>query len=207
MNPILDYIKDVKKCPPMYLAEYSLTNLCHQLKGLEYGYYIVCKNTEPESPLIGFTEYVSKKYKDTRSLNYCGLILEHSENEKEALNNFFNFFDEYIKIPAYKKSGLYRFFDMLAQAAERDYENFTKNLDWFSTSYYGFSGGLSDAELYSEFLEYLRKEKGIADAKNWHRHFSEKYQNEDRAFEEGFRLLTEFLKITVGEACFPDGLD
>ncbi len=202
MNPILDFIKDVKKCPPMYLGEYSLTKLFHQLRGLEYGYYIVCKNTQPENPLNGFTEYMAKKYKDTRSFNYCSLILAYSENEKEALNNFFNFFDEYIRIPAYKKNSLYIWFKWFLEQSERDYDNFVANLDYLNDYARGFDNGKTEAELYSMFLQYLENEKGIADAKNWHKHFPEKYQSRDKAFEEIFRLLTEFLKITVGEDCY-----
>lgn len=63
------------------------------------------------------------------------------------------------------------------------------------------------ADLYLMFLQYLEKEKGIADAKSWHKYFSEMYQSEDKAFEEGFRLLAEFLKMTVGEDCYPEGLN
>lgn len=207
MNPILDFIKNVKKCPPMYLGEYSLTKLFHQLRGLEYGYYEVCNNTQPENPLNGFTEFIANKYKDTRSFNYCSLILAYSGNEKEALNNFFNYFDEYIKIPAYKKNSLYRFFENYSNSKSKDIFSFAENLSYLTECRYGFDNGLTEKEIYAQFLSYIAKEHNVRDAANWHIEFMEKHKTEDKAFKEIFSLLTEFLKLTVGEDCYINGLN
>ncbi len=204
MNPILDFINDVKKCPPMYLGEYSLTKLFHQLQGLEYGYYTVCKNTQPENPLNGFTEYIAKKYMDTRSFNYCSLILAHSKNEKEALDSFFDFFDEYIRIPAYKKNSLYRIFENCSKSQTKDIFIFVEKLSYLCDCCYGFDNGITEKEMYAQFLNYITKEHNVKNAVNWHVEFMDKYKTADKAFDEIFRLLTDFLKITVGEDCYTE---
>ncbi len=207
MNLFVDFVKRVKQKPLLYLGEYSLTSLYNQLLGISWAIYTLNSQDNNCNPFRGFNKYIGEIYNDSSTRDYRSIILANSKNEKDALNNFFKHFDAYIRIPAYKKNALYLRFSKYMDSEKRDFQNFVFNLSYLRPYSSGFDNGCTEEEIYSQFLQYLEKEKGIADAKNWHRHFSEKYQNEDSAFEEGFRLLTEFLKITVGEACFPDGLD
>ena len=199
MHYILDYIKKVEKCPPMYLGDWNLTNLSHQLNGMVYLQNLMDIKVSEEDPLIGFTDYVAELYNDQRTLNYRGLILAYSENEKEALKTFFKLFDDYIRIPAYKKNTFYKIFNDYSKRTDKNWVIFLENRTYFRDYRYGFDCGLTDREFFGLFQEYIQKNYGKPDINALHEHFMEIYEDESKAFDEIFKVLTEFLKLTVGE--------
>ena len=79
----------------MYLGESPITFLKQFIFGYNCGlsaagkeYYTTC--------LDGFDEFVHKYYNTCLTKGWADLILEHSANEKEALEKFFELFDEHL---------------------------------------------------------------------------------------------------------------
>jgi len=86
---------EIRKMPGLYIGGYTLDNLKDFLKG-----YILCMNELSQSeinPLSGFNEFVRQKYDIEQEKDVFKTINSLSDNEKIALDNFFQLFDEFLK--------------------------------------------------------------------------------------------------------------
>lgn len=97
-------IEKIRKRPAMYLGSESITALYHFLNGYhmaEYDNGIVCEPRKKLFPLDFYFmhSYVSFLLHRSAQAGWCGNILEAcGGNEKEALNKFFEIFDDFVSI-------------------------------------------------------------------------------------------------------------
>lgn len=201
MTALIELIKKIEKCPPLYLIEPSLTNLSHLVEGYFWGFNDAYTDKRtPSNPFAGFNEYISDIYDTTLSLNYCGIILLFSENEEDALKKFFKHFDDYIRIPDYKKNPLYLKFKSYAEKDNLKLEDLKTALDTYLTDYpQRFSNNKSDIEVYTFFKKYLSDKQGLKDADNWDSEYLAAYKDERIVLKQIFCDFTEFIKDFVGE--------
>jgi hypothetical protein len=93
MNSVIDLIHLIQKKPAMYLGKRSIS--C--LKSFLDGWFL----RNPEAVTDGetmsyFQEWIEKKYKVSTSHSWCDVILFYSLDESDALENFFQYFNEYL---------------------------------------------------------------------------------------------------------------
>ena len=201
MTILIELIKRIEKCPPMFIGEYSLTRLSQFINGYTCGFNDACTDQKPHiHPLDGFNEYISDIYDTTLSLNYCGIILLFSENEEEALKKFFKHFDDYIRIPDYQKNPLYLKFKRYAEKDNLKLEDLKTALDTYLTDFpQHFSNNKADIEVYTLFKKYLSDKQGLKDADNWDAEYLAVYHDEKTVLKQIFCDFTEFIKDFVGE--------
>lgn len=201
MNTLIKLIKKIEKCPPLYLIESSLTNLSHLVNGYFWGFHDAYTNPKIlYNPFAGFNEYISDIYNTDLALDYCGIILLFSENEEEALKKFFKHFDDYIRLPDYKKNPLYLKFKSYAEKDNLKLEDLKTALDTYLTNHpQAFSNNKSDIEVYSLFKKYLRDKKNLKDADNWDTCYLADYKDERIVLKQIFCDYTEFIKDFVGD--------
>jgi len=98
MKTVSQLIKEIKKCPAMYVGYLSLTAVAHYL----HGYIDAIKdynesqgNHEYISDMREFSIWVGKRYGISASVGYWRIILLFNHNEHEALKVFFELFEEF----------------------------------------------------------------------------------------------------------------
>jgi hypothetical protein len=98
MTNIYQLIDRIKKRPGMYLGKPSIIRLKAFLDGYmgarqDLGFPL----TEQEEKFNHFQEWIQTRFKITSSHSWADIILFYSADEKEALNQFFELFDQFIK--------------------------------------------------------------------------------------------------------------
>ena len=91
---IVDLIKIIEKRPAMYISYNSIS--C--LKSFIDGYYF--RNTNDEigmNILNDFSKWLQSLYDLDDKKGWEKIILFYSQDEADALKNFFNFFNEFLK--------------------------------------------------------------------------------------------------------------
>jgi hypothetical protein len=94
---LYDLLQRVKERPGMYLGRSSITRLSMLLMGYslarrELGLPI----TTQEKEFGGFQEWIQKKFKITSSHGWDSIILFYSADERDALDNFFKLFEQFL---------------------------------------------------------------------------------------------------------------
>ena len=90
----LQFIKDLRKHPGMYLGTESITRLHLFIPGWRFG-----KENIPEiNTLDDFSKWVKLKYgfSEQDPHSWANIILFYSLDEADALNLFFKLFDEFL---------------------------------------------------------------------------------------------------------------
>ncbi|MEH1810276.1 hypothetical protein [Nostoc sp.] len=101
MFPRFDIYKEIlaaiKKRPGMYLGTSSITRLDMLLRGNSFARREVgVPPTEPEREFEGFQSWVEEKYGINSGQSWSKIILFYSVDEDEALQKFFELFEEYL---------------------------------------------------------------------------------------------------------------
>jgi hypothetical protein len=99
MNSFYESIRKIKKRPSMYLGKPSICNLRSYLAG-----YIFARRelgiapTEEEQTFVKFQDWIQKKFNVSSSQSWDKIILFYSEDEHTALEQFFNLFEEFVRV-------------------------------------------------------------------------------------------------------------
>jgi len=92
-----EILKGIKKRPGMFLGNRSITKLDMFLRGYSLGRKEVgVPPTEPEREFEGFQSWVEEKYGINSGQSWSKIILFYSVDEHEALQKFFELFEEYL---------------------------------------------------------------------------------------------------------------
>ncbi len=98
MTDLYNLLKKIEKRPSMYLGKASITNLRSCISG-----YIIAKRelginqSAEEREFNQFTDWIKQKFKIDVPQSWDKIILFFSEDEKTALNLFFELFNEFIE--------------------------------------------------------------------------------------------------------------
>ncbi len=98
-----EILKGIKKRPGMYLGRSSITRLDMLLRG--YGLArkeVGVPPTEPERKFEGFQSWIQEKYGIKTGQSWSKIILFYSVDEYEALQKFFELFEEYLNMRHYR---------------------------------------------------------------------------------------------------------
>ncbi len=92
-----ELIYKIKKRPALYLGKSSLS----QLKTFLDGYSFALRQlniflSEEEQEFEEFQEWIEDKFNQSSTQHWSRIILFYSEDERDALNRFFELFDEFI---------------------------------------------------------------------------------------------------------------
>jgi hypothetical protein len=94
-----EILSSIKKRPGMYLGSGSVTRLDMVLRGYSLARKEVgVPPTEPERKFEGFQSWVQEKYGIKTGQSWSKIILFYSVDEYEALQNFFELFEEYLNL-------------------------------------------------------------------------------------------------------------
>ncbi|WP_230966598.1 hypothetical protein [Nostoc sp. NZL] len=92
-----EILNNIKKRPGMYLGANSITRLDMVLRGYSLARKEVSvPPTEPEREFEGFQSWVEEKYGINSGQSWSKIIFFYSVNEPEALQKFFELFEEYL---------------------------------------------------------------------------------------------------------------
>ncbi|KYC41015.1 hypothetical protein WA1_23085 [Scytonema hofmannii PCC 7110] len=89
------FLQDIKDNPVIYLGKPSIT--C--LHSLLVGYLTTLRHLgflQEGCPMDGFQEWIQERGKTTVSQSWAKIILFNSMDEYEALERFFELFEEYL---------------------------------------------------------------------------------------------------------------
>ncbi|WP_445631049.1 hypothetical protein [Nostoc sp. DSM 114167] len=92
-----EILTNIKKRPGMYLGANSITRLDMLLRGYSLARREVgVPPTEPEREFQGFQSWIEEKYGISSGESWSKIILFYSVDEHEALQKFFELFEEYL---------------------------------------------------------------------------------------------------------------
>lgn len=92
----------IRKRPPMFIGEYSLSKLHCFFEG--YKLALHAHSMEPYDIIpVGFREFVLKKYRLSGSMGYVRAILRQTPDGKEAVETFFELLDEFLEANRFSK--------------------------------------------------------------------------------------------------------
>lgn len=92
-----ELLGSIKKRPGMYLGTSSITRLDMLLRGYSLARREVnIPPTEQERKFEGFQEWIEEKYRIKSGQSWAKIILFYSMDEQEALERFFELFEEYL---------------------------------------------------------------------------------------------------------------
>ncbi len=98
MIDIYELIEKIQKRPSMYLGKPSISNLRAFLAGYNFSRRAMnIPQTEQEIKFENFQEWIQNKFNITSSQSWDNIIIFYSEDEKDALNQFFDLFEEFRK--------------------------------------------------------------------------------------------------------------
>lgn len=94
MDDVYQLIKDIEKCPSLYLGKPSLERLFAFLNGYKHH-----KSSELNQPdcLTGFQDFVENYYNINTDHNWASLIQFFCNSEEEAFKEFYRLFDKFSK--------------------------------------------------------------------------------------------------------------
>ncbi|WP_298912162.1 hypothetical protein [uncultured Nostoc sp.] len=94
---MLPILSGIKKRPGMYLGSSSITRLDMLLRGYSLARREVgVPPTKPEREFEGFQSWIEEKYGINSGQSWSKIILFYSVDEYEALQKFFELFEEYL---------------------------------------------------------------------------------------------------------------
>jgi hypothetical protein len=97
MHDLYGLIGKIKKAPSMYLGQHSIICLQAFLSGYSVAKYEVGEQTtEQERDFIEFPEWIRQRFNVQTSQSWANIILFYSEDERKALDKFFDLFAEFM---------------------------------------------------------------------------------------------------------------
>ncbi|NJP09991.1 MAG: hypothetical protein HC866_11350 [Leptolyngbyaceae cyanobacterium RU_5_1] len=98
MNDFYELLQKIKKRPAMYLGRHSIFSLQAFLDG----YYYARREasiplTEQEQEFQQFLQWIRVRFKVETGQPWASIILFHTADEKDAVERFFNLFEEFLK--------------------------------------------------------------------------------------------------------------
>jgi len=99
MLDLYDIIRNIQKRPAMYLGQPSITHLQSFLAG-----YFVARHqlgeaeTDQEKHFANFDTWIQEKFKIKSSQSWDKIILFFSQDERQALDLFFELFNEFARV-------------------------------------------------------------------------------------------------------------
>jgi hypothetical protein len=93
MNSIVELIQLIRKRPAMYLGRRSIS--C--LQAFIEGWFLRNPKDVADGEIMNeFQDWIEKKYKTSTTHSWRSIILFYSQDENEALENFFKDFEEFM---------------------------------------------------------------------------------------------------------------
>ncbi len=97
MSSFYELIQKIKKRPSMYLGKPAISNLRSCLAGYIFARReLGISQTEQEKKFTEFQGWIQKKFNITSSQSWDKVILFYSEDERTALERFFELFEEFL---------------------------------------------------------------------------------------------------------------
>lgn len=97
MHNLYDLLKKIKKAPSMYLGQHSIICLQAFLSGYSIAKYeLGGQPTEEDQNFMEFPEWIRQKFNVNTSQSWANIILFYSEDERQALDRFFDLLDEFL---------------------------------------------------------------------------------------------------------------
>lgn len=97
MDRVYDIVQKVKDKPNVYLGKPSIMCLQAFLSGYNVAQYQLGEPLNASDCFDGFQEWIQEKFKINSSQSWANIILFYSEDERDALRQFFELFDEFVK--------------------------------------------------------------------------------------------------------------
>ena len=97
MDNLSDILKKIQNKPSVYLGKPSITCLQAFLSGYNVAQYQLGLPLQPENPLDGFQDWIQKKFNIDSSQSWANIILFFSQDERDALDIFFQLFEEFCQ--------------------------------------------------------------------------------------------------------------
>ncbi|AFZ26462.1 hypothetical protein Cylst_4372 [Cylindrospermum stagnale PCC 7417] len=97
MSDLYDLLQKIKQRPSMYLGKHSIFSFLAFWSG-----YKVAQDqfgihpTRQEQEFEEFLQWIREKYEINTSQSWASIILFYSEDERSALDRFFELFEEYL---------------------------------------------------------------------------------------------------------------
>ena len=99
MLDLYDIIRKIEKRPAMYLGQPSITHLQSFLAGYFFARHQLGEvETEQEKHFANFDPWIQEKFKITSSQSWDKIILFFSQDERQALDLFFELFNEFARV-------------------------------------------------------------------------------------------------------------
>ncbi|KOR34205.1 hypothetical protein AM228_25370 [Planktothricoides sp. SR001] len=99
MLDLYDIIRKIEKRPAMYLGQPSITHLQSFLAGYFFARHQLGEvETEQEKQFANFDPWIQEKFKITSSQSWDKIILFFSQDERQALDLFFELFNEFARV-------------------------------------------------------------------------------------------------------------
>lgn len=97
MISFYELIQKIKQRPSLYLNKRSLSQLQSFIEGYTFALRQVnIPVSKEEREFEGFQEWIEQKYNQQSTQHWTKIILFYSEDEANALNIFFELFEEFI---------------------------------------------------------------------------------------------------------------
>ncbi|MEG4286453.1 hypothetical protein QUB68_25315 [Microcoleus sp. A006_D1] len=97
MDNLSQLLKKIKNTPSLYLGKASISCLQAFLSGYNVAQYQLGVPLKEENALDGFQEWIQKKLNIDSSQSWANIILFFSQDERDALNSFFELFEEFCQ--------------------------------------------------------------------------------------------------------------
>ncbi len=97
MEPVYDILQKVKNKPNVYLGSPSIMCLQAFLSGYNVAQYQLGKSLDSPDCFDGFQEWIQEKFKVESSQSWAKIILFYSADERDALERFFELFEEFVE--------------------------------------------------------------------------------------------------------------
>lgn len=98
MLKLYDLLAKIKQRPSLYLGKRSLSHLHVFLDG----YSFACRQigipvTEQEKDFAEFQEWIEHRFNQENTQSWSRIILFYTEDEADALNRFFELFEDFLR--------------------------------------------------------------------------------------------------------------
>jgi hypothetical protein len=98
MLDLYDLLGKIKQRSSLYLGKQSLSHLHVFLDGYTFARrQLGIPLTEQETKFEEFQEWIENRFNQADTQSWSRIILFYSEDESEALNRFFDLFEEFLK--------------------------------------------------------------------------------------------------------------
>jgi hypothetical protein len=97
MDNLSDILRKIKNKPSVYLGKPSISCLQAFLSGYNVAQYQLGLPLKQENPLDGFQDWIQKKFNIDSSQSWANIILFFSQDERDALDIFFQLFEEFCQ--------------------------------------------------------------------------------------------------------------